>query len=50
MGAELSRQVIGNKRTFRTSEMGRERQFRLADDDACFLVGALECLEYPFFR
>ena len=23
MGAELSRQVIGNKRTFRTSEMGR---------------------------
>jgi hypothetical protein len=32
------------------SEKGRERQFRLADDDARFPVGALEGLDYPFFR
>ena len=32
------------------AEKGRERQFGLAADDACFLVGALEWLDYPFFR
>jgi hypothetical protein len=30
--------------------MGRERQFQLAADEARFSVGAIEGLDYPFFR